>query len=60
MKEEPDSESLMAEIKKVFGEADDIQSHVAYILASGPNTIDDVIKVYANFAAAVEAIPSQL
>ena len=57
IKEEPDRDELMAEVKKVFGDKDDIVAHVAYIIASGANNIDDIVKIYANYASAVEAIP---
>ena len=45
----------MQEIKQAFGDVDDIVKHVASIVASGADSVDSIISVYAGYRSAVNA-----
>ena len=45
----------MQEIKQAFGDVDDIVKHVASIVASGADSVESVISVYAGYKSAVNA-----
>ena len=52
MKGEPDGDTLMAEIKKVFGDTAEIVGKVGDIVQTGTDSVNAVIDVYRNYKAA--------